>query len=90
VNDAEFDRVRVLFIERRKMLGLSQREVGDRAGVSQSQIATFEAGKRRVSPLTLQRWAQALRITFDMRITLSAPEWPEPIVIDVSSREAKY
>lgn len=47
---------------RRKELGLTQIEVANRAGMPQSSIAQFEAGKRLPSMETLVKLAEALQI----------------------------
>ena len=41
--------------------GLSQREVGERAGVSQSNIAAYEAGRRPMSEDMIERIVRAMR-----------------------------
>jgi transcriptional regulator with XRE-family HTH domain len=49
-----------LLRRRREDLGLSKREVAERAGVNHSAIARVEAGRRRISLELFQRVAEAL------------------------------
>jgi DNA-binding XRE family transcriptional regulator len=46
---------------RREELGLSQRELGKRAGVSHTVISRLESGQQVPSPKTLERLAEAFR-----------------------------
>ena len=47
---------------RREELGLSQRELGKRAGVSHTVISRLESGQQVPSPKTLERLAEAFRV----------------------------
>ena len=47
---------------RREELGLSQRELGKRAGVSHTVISRLESGQQVPSPRTLERLAEAFRV----------------------------
>lgn len=49
----------------RNMRGLSQGELGGRAGLPPSSIAHFEAGSRKPSFDTLRKLANALEVTTD-------------------------
>ena len=66
----------VAFLRQRRIdLGLTQREVGKRSGISQNLVCTYERG-RTVSP-TLSKliaWADALDcdVTLTVRPTVSA------------------
>jgi transcriptional regulator with XRE-family HTH domain len=51
---------------RRKELGLSQEELGDRAGLEQSYISNVEAGTRNVSIDNIARIARALRLDIEI------------------------
>ena len=46
---------------RREALGLSQRELAKRAGISHTVISRIEGGEHSPSPKTLERLAEALR-----------------------------
>jgi DNA-binding XRE family transcriptional regulator len=50
-----------LVAARREALGLSQRELGKRAGISHTVISRIEGGEHSPSPKTLERLAEALR-----------------------------
>lgn len=45
---------------RRRMLGLTQQQVSEKAGISRAQIANMEAGRTDIPLKTLQRLAGAL------------------------------
>jgi transcriptional regulator with XRE-family HTH domain len=51
---------------RRKGLGMSQEELGDRAGLEQSYISNVEAGTRNVSIDNIARIAKALRLEIEI------------------------
>jgi transcriptional regulator with XRE-family HTH domain len=59
------------FIEARTRAGLTQAQVADRMGTSQSAIARLESGTAKPSLSTLKRFAQAtgarVRITLESR-----------------------
>jgi transcriptional regulator with XRE-family HTH domain len=48
--------------QKRKALGLSQEELGDRAGLEQSYISNIEAGVRNVSIDNIARIAKSLDV----------------------------
>jgi ribosome-binding protein aMBF1 (putative translation factor) len=50
-----------LVAARREALGLSQRELAKRAGISHTVISRIEGGEHSPSPKTLERLAEALR-----------------------------
>jgi HTH-type transcriptional regulator / antitoxin HipB len=50
-----------LVADRREALGLSQRELAKRAGISHTVISRIEGGEHSPSPKTLERLAEALR-----------------------------
>ena len=50
-----------LVAARRETLGLSQRELAKRAGISHTVISRIEGGEHSPSPKTLERLADALR-----------------------------
>ncbi len=50
-----------LVASRREAMGLSQRELGKRAGISHTVISRIEGGEHSPSPKTLERLADALR-----------------------------
>ena len=49
-----------LVASRREAMGLSQRELGKRAGISHTVISRIEGGEHSPSPKTLERLADAL------------------------------
>jgi transcriptional regulator with XRE-family HTH domain len=51
---------------RRKELGMSQEELGDRADLEQSYISNVEAGTRNVSIDNIARIARALRLDIEI------------------------
>jgi HTH-type transcriptional regulator / antitoxin HipB len=53
---------------RREELGWSRRELAERAGMSQTSIARFEAGGTTPTLLLLQRLAQALGLTLTVSL----------------------
>jgi len=53
---------------RREELGLSLRELAERAGTSHSVIGRVEAGHRRITLDTLQRLANALDVQLNIRL----------------------
>jgi transcriptional regulator with XRE-family HTH domain len=57
-----------LLRRRREELGLSQRDVAHRAGVSHPAIARVEAGRRRISLELFQRVADALDLQLTLRL----------------------
>lgn len=63
----EFEMVREM-IAARSRAGLTQTEVAERMGTTQSVIARLEGGKRTPSMRTVQRYAQALGCRAVMRL----------------------
>ena len=62
-DEAEFFRdVGIKIARLRKELGLTQTELGQKIGVQQQVIASYEIGRRRISAFTLTRLAEALFI----------------------------
>jgi transcriptional regulator with XRE-family HTH domain len=64
--EEEYTLARAL-IQARQMSGLTQAELADRMGTTQSVIARLESGKRLPSCQTLQRLAQATDTTLSIR-----------------------
>lgn len=62
---------------RREMLGLTQRELAAKVGLTHGAIALYELGKREPDLQTLQRIAAALNTT--MSYLLGETDDPEPI-----------
>lgn len=50
--------------ELRNRLGISQEELGFRAGVHRTYIASLEVGKRNISIATLEKIVVALEVSF--------------------------
>ncbi|MCU1373307.1 MAG: hypothetical protein JWO68_593 [Actinomycetia bacterium] len=57
-----------LLREARRRAGLSQRQLGARAGVQQPVIAAYEGGRRQPSFPTLRRLLQAAGFDLDTRL----------------------
>ncbi|MDA8045004.1 MAG: helix-turn-helix domain-containing protein [Actinomycetota bacterium] len=66
----------LLLREARLRAGLSQVELGRRAGVTQSVVSAYESGARQPSVPMLARLVAATGLDLDMR--LSDPSTPEP------------
>jgi transcriptional regulator with XRE-family HTH domain len=64
--------MRLALARRREMLGLSQREVGERMGQSQGTVARYEMGMRRPTFVDMHRWAAAV----DMRLVQTLKPLP--------------
>lgn len=70
------------------MLGMSQSEVAQRAGMAQTTVSSLEAG--RTGPpahKTIIKWARALRMTARVGIVLTCPEYAAPYVIDITPED---
>jgi len=58
--------------ELRKEQGLTQTQLGELLGVSQQQVASFEAGRRRVTVAMLPNVAQALGVSVEQLLGVKA------------------
>lgn len=56
-------------IRKRESLGLSQQEVAERLGVTQSAVAKFESGERDPRLSTLRRYALAVMCNISFEVT---------------------
>ena len=65
VVDLAFDNDWTLLKAWRKHLGLSQREVAQRAGMSQAAYSQIESGKHKTQERTLRKIADALGLTVE-------------------------
>jgi transcriptional regulator with XRE-family HTH domain len=54
-------------IERREHLGMSQRDLEERLGVSERMVAKWESRRRNPTALNLDRWARALGLKVALR-----------------------
>jgi len=61
----------------RRYQGLTQQQVGDRAGLSRSCVAVFEAGRGSIEVVTLSRIAQALDLSLPALVDIR-PDGKEP------------
>lgn len=61
----------------RELIGLSQRELGRRAGLHPGSVNAIEAGKHPVTPATQRKLADVLGVKLDA-ITIPVPE-PEGV-----------
>lgn len=62
---------RSVLVRRRESLGLSQRELARRVGISQPGINHIEVGRRQPSVELLERIAGALGLSVDVRVRLT-------------------
>lgn len=56
------EQIRMVLWERRRVLGLTQREAAERMGVCQSYLCDLENGRRKSRVATIERWAEALQV----------------------------
>lgn len=88
MKDSDWKELRQRLIDRRTMLGMTQTEVADRSGITQSTISAFEGG--RAGPptdKTIVKWAGALRMTARTGLVLDCPEYREPFVIETTPED---
>lgn len=57
-----FDKIGSLFLKRRKELGLTQEQLGERVGVSKSEISKIENG-RGITFATIEKISEALGVS---------------------------
>ncbi|QMW06363.1 helix-turn-helix domain-containing protein [Spirosoma foliorum] len=50
--------------EARKSKGMTQKELGDKLGVSDSTVTQYESGKQNLTIETLHKIAEAIGVTF--------------------------
>lgn len=62
-----FDEIGKLFLERRKELGLTQQQLGDRVGVTKSEISKIENG-RGITFSTINELAEALGVSAEVEL----------------------
>ncbi|MDO8632283.1 MAG: helix-turn-helix transcriptional regulator [Phycisphaerales bacterium] len=67
-NDVAIEFARDAIVEARKKAGLTQKQLGERLGLPQSQISRIERRPDRTTVRTLRRLARALRV--DVRVFL--------------------
>ena len=61
--------------EIRELVGIDQRELAARCGISQGAISNIECGKHGVSPEVMRKFATALGVSLDaITIPLPRPE----------------
>ncbi|MFD8382080.1 multiprotein-bridging factor 1 family protein [Streptomyces sp. NPDC059679] len=61
----------------REQAGLSQKELAERCGISQSLMCDIEAGRRNATPVTLRRMAAALNCPLVV-LQSKRPDVPAP------------
>ena len=59
--------------EIRDLVGIDQRELASRCGITQGAVSNIERGKHGVSPELMRKFADALGVSLDA-ITIPAPE----------------
>ena len=72
----------MLVREARRRVGLSQAELGRRAGVTQSVVSAYESGARQPSVPMLARLIAATGLELDMRLSEPATTDPTSGVLD--------
>jgi transcriptional regulator with XRE-family HTH domain len=70
---------------RREAIGISQRELGRRAGVTASHIAYIESNRRRPSYTLLFRLGQGLKLSRPDLFLLAYPE-ATPLILPISQK----
>ncbi|TFB77340.1 helix-turn-helix domain-containing protein [Cryobacterium glaciale] len=65
-----------ILMQARRRAGLTQAQLGASAGVTQSVISAYEAGKREPALATLQRLVRASGFQLDLALTPFAPTSP--------------
>lgn len=62
-----FDKIGTLFLQRRKELGLTQEKLGDKIGVTKSEISKIENG-RGVTFATINKLSEALGVEAEVEL----------------------
>lgn len=73
-----FDEIGSLFLERRKELGLTQEQLGERVGVSKSEISKIENG-RGITFTTINKLSDALGVSAQVELKPTAKVTPNVI-----------
>lgn len=68
---SRFDEIGALFLRRRKELGLTQEQLGERIGVSKSEISKIENG-RGITFSTIRRLSEALGVEAEVQLVPSS------------------
>ena len=70
------------FLQARADQGLTQAQVAEKMGTTQSAVARMESGRGKHSPsmATLSRYAEALGCTLELRLVRKAPTMAKPAV----------
>lgn len=71
----------------REAIGLSQRELGRRLGVTASHVAYIESGRRRPSHFLLFRLARCLQLNRQELFLVAYPELAPPLTLPLSPTE---
>lgn len=62
-----FDRIGSLFLHRRKELGLTQKQLGEKVGVTKSEISKIENG-RGITFSTINKLSEALGVEAQVKL----------------------
>jgi len=62
-----FDEIGTLFLRRRKQLGLTQKQLGEKVGVSKSEISKIENG-RGITFATINKLSDALGVSAQVKL----------------------
>lgn len=76
--DYRFDEIGALFRKRRKELGLTQEQLGEKVGVTKSEISKIENGRGITFP-TINKLSEALGVSARIELKPAAPVSPDVI-----------
>lgn len=73
-----FDEIGTMFLLRRKELGLTQQQLGDKVGVTKSEISKIENG-RGITFATINKLSKALGVEAEVRLRPAPVKTPDII-----------
>lgn len=73
-----FDEIGTLFLRRRKELGLTQEKLGEKLGVTKSEISKIENG-RGITFSTINKLSEALGVSAQVELKLVDPVTPDMV-----------
>lgn len=74
----KFDEIGSLFLKRRKELGLTQKQLGEKVGVSKSEISKIENG-RGITFSTINKLSEALEVSAQIDLKPTVETSPDAI-----------
>ncbi|MCM1071572.1 MAG: helix-turn-helix domain-containing protein [[Clostridium] fimetarium] len=87
-----FDEIGTLFLRRRKELGLTQQQLGEKVGVTKSEISKIENG-RGITFATINKLSEALEVSAQVEFKPAAmvsPDMIHYIVMSLGMFARKY